>query len=96
LTAIIATKTSLKNAASNERLSLTGLSKSRKISATVVSHVSVMSILVGVADAAPLGAATKMSKYKTPAILALRRGDAAAIRSIVTPLLILVFLMASY
>jgi hypothetical protein len=44
-----------------------------------------------VAVAAPLGAAMKMSKYKRPAILASRRGDAPAIRFVISAVLMLSF-----
>jgi len=40
------------------------------MSATLVSQASVMIIFAGVAVAAPAGAATKMRKYRKPAILA--------------------------
>jgi hypothetical protein len=43
-----------------------------------------MAILASVTSLAPLGAAMKMIKYKTPAILALSRGDALAIRLIMS------------
>jgi hypothetical protein len=49
------------------------------MSATPVSQASVIIIFADVAVAAPLGAAMKMIKYRRPAILALRRGDAPAI-----------------
>jgi len=49
------------------------------MSATPVSHVSVITILAAVAVAAPAGATMKITRYITPAILALRRGDAPGV-----------------
>jgi hypothetical protein len=79
-----ATKMSLKDAASKERLLLTGLSKLQRTIATPISQARVIIIFAGVAVAAPLGAAMKMSKYKKPAILALIRGDATAMGFVIS------------
>jgi hypothetical protein len=79
-----ATKMSLNDAASKERLLLTGLSKIHRMTATPVSQARVIIIFAGVAVAAPLGAAMKMSKYKRPAILALIRGDVTAIGLVIS------------
>ena len=48
-------------------------------------------IFAGVAIEAPAGAAMKMRKYKTPAILASRRGDVRAIRFVISAMLMFSF-----